>query len=84
MANGNYGDFDTLNFALFAQMDRLLEAENEEAVLREIERSRAVSGLAKNIISNYQTAVGLMKLQAEEGMEMTQIMSSCPKMLGGE
>lgn len=84
MANGNYGDFDTLNFALFAQMDRLLEAENEEAVLREIERSRAVGGLATNIISNYRTAVDLMKLQAEQGMELSQLMNSRPKMLGGE
>lgn len=77
------GTFDDLNAALFAQMDRLANASDEEDVKREIERSEAVSRLAGNIIGNANTAINLMRLQASEGMDMAGRIATRPKMLGG-
>lgn len=74
--------FDALNEALFAQMDRLANAEGD-ALENEIERSRAVSQLAGNIIGNMNTAIGMMKFQASEGMDLAGMVATRPKMLGG-
>lgn len=74
--------FDTLNDALFAQLDRLAGAEGD-ALEGEIERSRAVSSLAGNIINNMGTAVNLMRLQAQEGMDVAGLVATSPRMLGG-
>lgn len=73
--------FDNLNDALFAQMERLANAEGD-ALEQEIERSRAVSGLAGNIIDNANTAVRLMKFQADEGMGAAGLIATRPRMLG--
>lgn len=83
MAYERQGTFDDLNAALFAQMDKLASASDEESVKREIERSEAVSKLAGNIIGNYNTAINLMKFQQSEGMDMAGMIASRPKMLGG-
>lgn len=84
MAYERQGSFDDLNNALFAQMERLTTADSKEAVKREIERSGAVSKLATNIISNYNTALRLMHYQRAEGMDLAGMVASRPKMLGGE
>lgn len=76
------GTFDDLNAALFAQMDRLANAEGE-ALDAEIERSGAMSKLAGNVIANYNAAVNLMRFQREEGMEAAGLTASQPRMLGG-
>lgn len=84
MAYERQGTFDDLNAALFAQMDRLANASDEESVRREIERSEAVGKLAGNIIGNYNTAINLMKFQASEGMDLAGMVDMRPKMLGGK
>lgn len=84
MAYERQGTFDDLNNALFAQMEKLANADSEESVKREIERSEAVSKLAGNIIGNYNTAINLMKFQASEGMDLAGMVSTRPKMLGGK
>lgn len=76
------GTFDDLNNALFAQMDRLANA-NGDDIEKEINRSRAVGNLAGNIIANYNTAISLMRFQAEEGMSLSDRVAMRPKMLGG-
>ena len=76
------GTFDDLNDALFAQMNRLANADGD-ALEAEIERSGAVSRLAGNIIANYNTALSLMRMQSAEGMDMAMAVGTAPKMLGG-
>lgn len=83
MAYERQGTFDDLNAALFAQMEKLANASDEETITREINRSKAVGDLAGNIISNYNTAINLMKFQASEGMDMAGMIAARPKMLGG-
>lgn len=80
MARQRKGTFDDLNDALFAQMERLANASGD-ALEGEIERSRAVSQLAGNIISNANTAINLMRFQAMEGMDMAGAVATYPKML---
>lgn len=82
MAYERQGTFDDLNNALFAQMDRLANASGDD-VEKEIERSRAVGNLAGNIIANYNTAISLMRFQADEGMDLASRVAMRPKMLGG-
>ena len=81
MAKNN---FDSLNDALFAQMERLANTTDRDALAQEIERSRAVSSLANNIISNANTALRLMHMQESAGMNMAEKVAARPKMLGGE
>lgn len=75
--------FDDLNAALFAQMERLANATDEETVKREIERSEAVGKLASSITANAKNAIDLMKFQYNEGMDLAGMVATRPKMLGG-
>lgn len=79
------GFFDPMCDALFAQMEKLqaVDQHDEQAMKLEIERSRAVSQLAGNMIANADTAIRLMRFQADCGMEMGGIVSTVPKMLRG-
>lgn len=83
MAYERQGTFDDLNNALFAQMERLANAESDADIKREIERSEAVSGLACNIIGNAKNAIEVMKCQQREGMDMAGMVATRPKLLGG-
>ena len=77
------GTFDDLNAALFAQMEKLANAD-DETVETEIARSDAVQKLAGRVIDNANTAIGLMKLQAADGMDMAGMITTAPKMLVGD
>lgn len=81
MDNGSRNAFDTLNDTLFHQMERLMNAKGDQ-LGKEIERSRSVSGLASNIISNHSNAINLLRFQAHESgvLDGKAVM---PKMLGG-
>ena len=78
------GVFDTLNDALFAQMDKLqsIDPNDTERMEQCIAQSDAVSKLAGNIIGNATTAISLMKFQSMEG-GLGQALVNAPKMLGG-
>ena len=76
------GTFDMLNAALFRQLERLSEAQGED-LEGEIERSRAVSQLAGNVIANANTAISLLRFQDSVGVDVAQLVASSPKMLGG-
>ena len=81
------GTFDTLNDALFAQLDKLqsVDPKDKDSMEQVIEQSRAVSQLAGNIIANANTAISLMRYQAAEGMDMAGLVATTPRMLrGGE
>ena len=54
--------FDKLNDALFAQMDKLAAAKTEDDVKREVERSKAVSALATNIVNNARNAIRVVEM----------------------
>lgn len=71
-----------LNEALFAQLGRLADAETKDDQLKdEIERSQAITSVAKTIINNAQTALEGAKLQYEyRGYKD----GTHPKMLGNE
>ena len=79
---GSKGTFDQLNEALTAQLDRLMSADNE-SIDKEIKRSNAVSQLAANINANMSNAVRVSRLLAEEGMDVSGMRATMPKMLGG-
>lgn len=76
------GTFDDLNAALFAQMEKLANAD-AESIEGEIARSDAVQKLAGRVIDNANTAINLMKLQAADGMDMGGMVATAPKMLVG-
>lgn len=76
------GTFDQLNEALTVQLDRLMAADGE-SIDREIKRSNAVSQLASNINANMANAVRVSRLLAEEGMDVSGMRATMPKMLGG-
>lgn len=76
------GTFDDLNNALFAQLDRLANAD-KDSVEQEIARSHAVSQLATNVVNNMNNAVKVAKLLADEGMDVSGIRATMPRMLGG-
>lgn len=55
MANNTLSD---LNNHLFAQLERLGDEEmTQEDLKKEMERSKAINGIAKNIIDNAKTAL---------------------------
>ena len=76
------GTFDQLNEALTVQLDRLMAADGE-TIDKEIKRSNAVSQLASNINANMANAVRVSRLLAEEGMDVSVMRATMPKMLGG-
>lgn len=78
------GTFDDLNNALFAQLNRLTSAKDDGDIEREIERSKAVSQLATNINNNMGNAVKVAHIMAQEGMDVTGLRATMPRMLGGE
>lgn len=79
------GTFDKLNDALFAQLDKLqsVEADDSESMERVIEQTKAVSDLARNIISNANTAINAMRLYDNAGLGAAELVGRAPKMLGG-
>lgn len=81
--SGQQTSFDSLNAALFAQMERLAQASGEDEVRREIERSEAVGALAQGIIGNTRNAISLIRFQSDAGMDMAGMVAVAPKMLGG-
>lgn len=76
------GTFDKLNDALTVQLDRLMTADGE-TVDKEIKRSNAVSQLAANINANMANAVRVSRLLAEEGLDVSGMRATMPRMLGG-
>lgn len=76
------GTFDKLNEALQVQLDRLMAAD-EATVDKEIKRSNAVSQLAANINANMANAVRVSRLLADEGMDVSGMRATMPRMLGG-
>ena len=77
--------FDDLNKALFAQIDKLqsIDPAEEERMKQCIEQSREVSRLAGNIIRNASSAIDLMRLHHEAGIELEVKTNKTPKMLEG-
>ena len=72
-----------LNDHLFAQLERLNDEDLEgEKLSSEIERSRAVTGVAKEIVSNASLQLSAIKLKAEyQGLQKDDIH---PLLTGGE
>jgi len=62
-------DLGKLNTALFAQLDRLAQQEQSEEQLKaEIERCKAISNIARDIISNAKLALEVTTTKAEYGI----------------
>lgn len=74
------GTFDKLNEALFAQLERLANAGDED-IENEIKRSNAVSQLAVNINNNMANAVKVANILAMEGMDVGGMRATLPGML---
>ena len=74
------GTFDKLNDALFAQLERLANA-GEDDIENEIKRSNAVSQLASNINNNMANAVRVAGILSMEGMDVSGMRATLPGML---
>lgn len=67
---------------LFAQMERLNDEDlSPEELKNEVNRSKAMSGIARDIISNADLALRATKFKVEEGLVGKD---SMPLMLGGK
>lgn len=70
-----------LNNHLFAQLERLTDEDlSAEEVMREIQRSKAVTGLASQIIQNGNLVLRV-KIAASSEIDQTQVI---PRMLEGK
>lgn len=70
-----------LNNHLFAQLEKLTEEDlSENELKKEIERSKAVSMIAANILDVAKVSVDAMKIISKGGVHESQM----PKMLGIE
>lgn len=71
---------EDLNNHLFAALERLNDEElTGEELEKEISRSKAINGVASQIISNAQLALSATELQLEYGVGRKEI--DLPKML---
>lgn len=67
---------------LFAQMERLNDEDlSPEELKNEVNRSKAMSGIARDIISNADLSLRATKFKVEEGLVGKD---SMPLMLGGK
>ena len=64
-----------LNNLLFEQLENLVTAETDEDVKREVNKSKAVSSLASNIVNCAQLSLQAKELQLEYGLEETLVPS---------
>ena len=64
---------DNLNNALSRQMARLEEADKAEDVTREIERSRAITGVSTQLVASGRLRLEAMRLWADNGGDMKSI-----------
>ncbi len=80
MADKSQNSLGRLNEALFDELDRLnaLDLEDEEAVKLEINRSKAIEGIAKTTVDNAKIIIDATRLRAEYGQQ-----ASVPKLLEG-
>lgn len=58
-----------LNNLLFEQLERLIDAESDEEVSQEINRAKAVSSIASNIVSTANLSLEATKIQLEYGLQ---------------
>ena len=79
------GNFERLNDALFAQVDKLQSIDpcNTEQLEHCINQSMAVSKLAGNIISNATNEINLLRFMSSEGMCLNEVAAIAPKMITG-
>lgn len=79
------GTFDTLNDALFAQLDKLQSVDPTDAEQMElaIKQTNAVCNLANNINTNMSNAVRVAQVLDRNGADLTGMRGSMPKMLTG-
>ena len=62
-----------LNDLLFEQLEKLVTAEGDEEIKNEINRSKAVSGIATNIIATANLSLEAKKIQLEYGVEESSL-----------
>lgn len=70
-----------LNNILFEQLENLMDAETDEELEKEINRSKAVSSIASNIIHSADFTLQVAKIQLEWG-EKTPIIPQIGKIDG--
>lgn len=64
-----------LHNILMEQMERLNDSEDSEQLKAEVERSRAMSGVASQIIGNARTIAGIIDKAAVSGVKPPRILT---------
>jgi len=66
---------------LFEQLERLNDAETEDELQIELDRSKAVSDIAKNVIDNGKLVLEAQKFKHDDRMDANR---EVPRMLTGD
>ena len=77
------GTFDDLNAAMASEIERLLQADTPEAIEAEVKRAHAVGKLGTVMVNNHANAIQVARLLSEEGMDVSGLRATMPRMLGG-
>lgn len=78
--SGTKNTLADLNNHLFMQLERLNDAETEEEVKQELGRSKAVSGIARNVIDNGKLVLEAQRFKHDDRMDANR---NVPRMLTG-
>lgn len=78
--SGTRNTLSDLNNHLFEQLERLNDAETEEEIQQELGRSKAVEGIAKNVIDNGKLVLEAQRFKHDDRMDANR---EVPRMLTG-
>lgn len=79
--NGPRNTLSDLNNHLFMQLERLADAETEDGIKQELNRSKAVSDIAKSVIDNGQLVLEAQRFKHDDRMDASR---EVPRMLTGD
>lgn len=81
MSTGTRNTLNDLNNHLFEQLERLSDAGTEEEIKQELDRSKSVSDIAKNVIENGKLVLEAQRFKHDDRMDTNR---EVPRMLTGD
>lgn len=79
--SGPRNTLNDLNNHLFEQLERLSDAGTEEEIKQELDRSKSVSDIAKNVIENGKLVLEAQRFKHDDRMDANR---EVPRMLTGD